>query len=398
MAGQSTKTRIFISACDPSADVHCANLIKAFEPISCQPANSDDKEQSSLSARQVQWVGVGGRQMAQAGCELLENTVAKAAMIYNAFGQVRSYIKLLKRISAYFADNKVDLVIVCDSPAFNFHVAKAAKKAGVKVMFYVAPQLWAWAPWRIWKLRRLCDKLVCILPFEVEWFVGRKVDATFVGNPLFDGLSIDIENSYKDYSGFDPRNCRIALMPGSRGAEIKTLWPAMQRIGLRLKRKWDGVRFVACAADEEKLGVLIDKEVKGFECEYVTGDAAGVAGGSDFALVASGSATLQVAAAGCPMVIMYQSSVILWHLVGSWLVRTRFLSLVNILAGRELVPEYMPYFRSISPIFSRCVGLLQSKSRLVKMSRELVDLARPLATGTVSQKVAEMAGEMISGR
>ena len=163
-----------------------------------------------------------------------------------------------------------------------------------------------------------------------------------------------------------------------------------------MKRKWPGVRFVGCAADEEKLEVLKGKEARGFECEYVIGNAAGVAARSDFALVASGSATLQVAAAGCPMVIMYQSSRILWYLVGSWLVRTRFLSLVNILAGRELVPEYMPYFRSISPIFSRCVGLLQSKSRLVKMSRELVDIARPLATGKVSQKVAEMAAEMIS--
>ena len=170
-----------------------------------------------------------------------------------------------------------------------------------------------------------------------------------------------------------------------------------KRIGLRLKRKWGGVRFVGCAADEEKLEVLKNNEVNCFECEYVIGDAAGVARQADFALVASGSATLQVAAGGCPMVIMYQSSRILWYLVGCWLVRTRFLSLVNILAGRELVPEFMPYFRSISPIFSQCVGLLQSKSRLVKMSRELVDLARPLATGQVAQNVAEMASEMISG-
>jgi len=381
MAENELKKRIFISACEPSADAHCAQLITAINQKT--PA--------------IEWIGVGGEKMAQAGCQLLENTSQRAAMIYNAFGQVGFYYKLLKRIRAYFNDHKIDLVIVCDSPAFNFHIAKAAKKAGVKVLFYVAPQLWAWAPWRIWKLRRLCDKLACILPFEEEWFGSRKVDAEFVGNPLFDGIDINSQDCCKDYSGFNAYKAIVALMPGSREAEIKSLWPAMQKVAVKLKWQWPGVTFLAPAADEEKLKLLKSTTIEGFECEFTVCDVTRSAIRADIALVASGSATLQVAAAGCPMVIMYQSSRVLWHLVGRWLVRTRFFSLVNILAGKELVAEFMPYFSSTEPIIRQCNVLLSSRTVLGKTSRELADLARPLATGSASEKVAAMVLEMIEG-
>ena len=124
------KKRIFISACEPSAQLHCANLIKAVNAKTCGDV-------------EIEWVGLGGDKMAAAGARLLEDTVEKAAMTYNVLGQIGSYIKRIKRVSAYLKSNKVDLVIVCDSPAFNFHIAKAAKRAGIPVLFYVAPQLWA---------------------------------------------------------------------------------------------------------------------------------------------------------------------------------------------------------------------------------------------------------------
>ncbi|MHC5018333.1 MAG: lipid-A-disaccharide synthase, partial [Planctomycetota bacterium] len=112
----------------------------------------------------MRFSGFGGQRLAEAGCELLDDTVSKAAMHYNVLGQLGYYKKLITQANAFFEQNTVDLVVVCDSPAFNFHIAKAAKKHGIPVLFYVAPQLWAWAPWRIHKLKRCCDKLACILP------------------------------------------------------------------------------------------------------------------------------------------------------------------------------------------------------------------------------------------
>jgi lipid-A-disaccharide synthase len=378
MPDKNKKYRIFISAAEPSADAHCAGLINALKD----------------SGYDIEFVGVGGPKMAAAGCELLEATVGKAVMIYKAFRHVGRYYKLIKRLSSYIKSNKVDLVIVCDSPAFNFHIAKAAKKAGVKTIFYVAPQLWAWASWRIYKLRKYCDKLCCILPFEEDWFKKRGIDAVFVGNPLFDELMIGSDH-YTRYVNFEPDKARFALMPGSRSAEIESLWVPMQQIALRLRGKYPAAEFITVAVDNERKQLLEKTQIGGFECEYNVGSVNETAGSVDFTIVTSGSATLEVTASGCPMVIMYQSSRILWHLVGRWLVKTKYLSLVNILAGRELVPEFMPYFTSIEPIVESIEIFLQNNDKLAQVSGELIELVQPLAVKKARKVASKIVLEML---
>lgn len=379
MGEEAGRYRIFISAAEPSADVHCAGLITALKK----------------STYDIEFVGVGGERMAQAGCQLLQTTVGKAAMMYKAFTHVVHFYKLIRRITRYLKNNKVDLVIVCDSPAFNFHIAKAAKKTGTKTLFYVAPQLWAWAPWRIGKLRKYCDKLCCILPFEQDWFSRKGIDTVFVGNPLLDELDSNLSSPRKSYTDFDPKNATIALMPGSRAAELDSLWPPMQKIAVRLKKKYPGVTFITAALDEATKEILKSMQILGFRCRYAVGSVAQTARNSDLSIVTSGSATLQVAAAGCPMVIMYQSSRILWHLVGRWLLKTKFLSLVNILADKELVPEFMPYFSSIDPIVQSAENLLSDNYKLTQTSGELTKLVEPLAEKNASQQVAEIATNQI---
>jgi len=374
------KYRVFISAAEPSADAHCAGLITALKQTGCE----------------IEFVGVGGPQMAAAGCELLENITGKAVMAYNAFGHIAYFYGLIKRISSFLKNNKTDLVIVCDSPAFNFHVAKAAKKLGIKTIFYVAPQLWAWAEWRIGKLRKYCDKLCCILPFEQEWFASRGIDAVFIGHPLLDEMDADLSQYRKRYVDFEPGKAVIALMPGSRDAEINSLWVPMQQIAIRIKRKYPGVTFTAAAVDEKRKDILKSVRVIGFKGRYEVGSVASTARQADFAIVASGSATLQVAAAGCPMVIMYQSNKIIWHLLGRWLIKTKHLSLVNILAGKELVPEFMPYFSSIEPIAETAEKLLADRDALAQISGELIELTQPLRQGNASEKAAQIVVSLLS--
>ena len=199
----------------------------------------------------------------------------------------------------------------------------------------------------------------------------------------------------REYADFDAKNAGFALMPGSRIAEIDSLWSPMQQIAIRLKQKYPSTTFVTVAADSEKQQVLKAAQIAGFDCHYTIGSVNDAACSADFVLVASGSATLQVAAAGCPMVIMYQSSRILWHLVGRWLLKTKYLSLVNILGDRELVPEFMPYFSSIEPIVQKCEQLLEDSSKLAQISGELIQLASSLQDGNASEKVAEIAVEML---
>jgi lipid-A-disaccharide synthase len=373
MSESKKQYRVFISAAEPSADAHCASLIAALKNM--HPA--------------IDFIGAGGPKMADAGCELLENTVEKASMIYNALANIAYFHRLIKRIRNLFAGNKIDLVIVCDSPAFNFHVAKAAKQAGIKTLFYVAPQLWAWGAWRIGKLRKTCDKLCCILPFEQEWFSSRGVDAVFVGNPLVAWPYWPCRH------GLEAHAMTIALMPGSREAEMKTLWKPMQQIALALKKKHPEVTFVTVSINNERQKVLEASQLHGFECEYVIDSVGKTAGSVDFTIVASGSATLEVAAAGCPMVIMYQSSMILWHLFGRHLIKTKYLSLVNILAGKQLVPEFMPYFRSAGPIVDAIDSLLDDRDKLAQISSSLRELVEPLAEKKACEEVAKIAIEMM---
>jgi len=333
--------------------------------------------------------------MASAGGKLLGTTTGKAAMIYNAFAQILHFYKLIKRITRYFKSNNIDLVIVCDSPAFNFHIAKAAKKNGIKTLFYVAPQLWAWAPWRIKKLRKYCHKLCCILPFEKNWFSERAVDTTFVGNPLFDELDTNLDRCKRQYTDFQSKNAKIALMPGSRSAEINTLWLPMQKIAVNLKRKFPNAAFTTVAVDEQRKQILKAHHILGFRTAYTIGSVNETARDCDFTIVASGSATLQVAAAGCPMIIMYQSSKIVWYLLGKWLINTKFLSLVNILADKELVPEFMPYFDSVDPIARTCASLLTDTKHLTDTSSELVELVKPLAEKNASSEAAKIVIDLL---
>ncbi|MFI4911698.1 MAG: lipid-A-disaccharide synthase [Sedimentisphaeraceae bacterium JB056] len=370
--------KIFLSACEASAEKHCLELMTSI------------KDKVAREGGQVSFSGIGGKKMQEAGCEIIADTVSRAAMIYNAFGQVGYYYKLIKKVKCFLQENPQDVVVVCDSPAFNFHIAKAAKKANTKVLFYVAPQLWAWAPWRIHKLKRCCDRLACILPFEEKWFSDRGVKAEFVGNPLFDEIDVNIDQCLKSYDLYKPESAKIALLPGSRKAEIDSLWKPMQQIAVNLKKRYPAIRFVAVGSDEEKLDILRASQISGFECEYRLDKVIDTCRQVDYAFVASGSATLQVASAACPMTVMYQSNKLLWHLLGRWLINIKHLSLVNILASKRLVPEYMPYFDSVEPISDEACLLLSDKNSLKTTSEALVELVKPLADFKTCNAVADI--------
>jgi lipid-A-disaccharide synthase len=170
----------------------------------------------------------------------------------------------------------------------------------------------------------------------------------------------------------------------------------MQEIAVELKRRHPGASFTAVAASEERRQLLERTRIPGFACEYSVDTVRRTAAAVDFALVASGSATLEVASSGCPMVVMYQTNRVLWKLVGWWLVHPKFFTLVNLLADRELVPEFMPYFTSIDPIVLRINDYLQDRSLLTRTSNEMVDLVEPLARKNAGEEVARVVVEMLS--
>ncbi|MCK5269492.1 MAG: lipid-A-disaccharide synthase, partial [Sedimentisphaerales bacterium] len=325
MTTGQTRT-IFISAAEASADKHAAALVtqlrRELPDIDCD--------------------GLGGPAMQREGCNLLENLVDRSAMLTHAIGQVGFYYKLLGRVKQYFQQQRPSLVVVIDSPAWNFHVAKAAKELGIPVLYYIVPQLWAWGAWRAGKLRQRTDRLACILPFEQQWFRERDIQVDYVGHPLFDDDNLikaaDLHGKENNHNNFPT----IALLPGSRGHEIERLWPVMLEIGRRIREEFPKARFVTTAVSEKYEAVLREQASKKLNVEIRRSGIEAVTRHADLALVASGTATLEVAAQHCPMVVMYHVNLVQWHLAGRWIIKSKYISLVNILAGREIVPEFIP--------------------------------------------------------
>jgi len=372
-----SKRTIFVSAAETSADAHGGRLIRYLRE----------------DAADLRFVGLGGGQMENEGCQLMENLVDRSAMLAHAFGQVGFYYKLLRRVKKQFHQDRPDLVVCIDSPAWNFNLAKTAHKLGIPVLYYIAPQLWAWGAWRIKKLRRNADKVACILPFEQQWFTERGVNAVYVGHPLFDDdQQIEaVETWQKDGEKFPT----IALLPGSRNHEIKSLWPAMQQIALSIQEKFPNVRFLACAADEEKIETLKNNMHNQLSIDVKHTSIEATVRYADLALVASGTTTLEVAAQYCPMIIMYHVHPLQWHLVGRWVVKINYLSLVNILAQKELVPEYMPFYRQEHQVAQTALRLLANKDQLKKMRQDLKELVKPIIQPGTAAKVAEIVKQML---
>ena len=349
---------IFMTAADVSGDVHAARLIGALRD----------------RLGEVRFVGLGGERMAAAGCELLEDPVRRSSMLTGAFGQVFYYIGLIRRTARAMSEAAPAVHVPVDSPALNWHLAAAARRRGVPVAYYIAPQVWAWAPWRVRKLRRLTDAVGCILPFEETYLRRRGVNARYVGHPLFDDLPTPAP---LDLSAAASGQWRIALLPGSREAEIIGHAPALAEVSDRLRETFPDAELTFTARDDASAD-RIRRSTGRDDVPICVGDAAEVFAQSHFAVAASGTVTLEAAWFGVPMVIFYRASRLLHRLLHPLVIRTRRLSLVNILAGEDLVPELMPWSGNVGALAEACLGMLSDPDRLARTRRRLLDLVAPL--------------------
>jgi lipid-A-disaccharide synthase len=257
----------------------------------------------------------------------------------------------------------------------------------------VAPQLWAWAPWRIRKLRRLTDRVLCVLPFEPAWFAARDVPAVFVGHPLFDPPPT--LRSDEDLPGDLPREGRprVALLPGSRSGEIRANWPTMLTVARDLRRQHPHLHAIVAASSQanadliESLSPRLTRAVP-----VLVGRVDDVLDWSDVALVTSGTATLHVAARRKPMVVLYNVNRWAWH-GARWLIQTRTFTLPNLIgesmgAGR-IVPEFVPHFGQTHPIERELERLLSDPAVRQKQIEAFAKLAEQFADSRFSTAAAD---------
>jgi len=369
--------RIFISVCEASGDKHAGALVTEIL--------------RQLPTAQIS--GVGGPDMASAGCTVLKNTVDKSAMGLAIFGKLSIFMALLKFIKGELKRHKPDIIIVVDSFAFNSHVAKNGKALGIPILYYIAPQLWAWAPWRIKKLKKTATRVASIFPFESKWYVDRGFAADFVGNPLFDHDSKDLTPP------FTPNDAspKIALLPGSRQQEIDKLWVPMQSIAINILGQFPNARFYTTAISTNMAETLRSNcnPTLGVEI-YANTTIESITTHCDLALVASGTATLQVATTLCPMIVLYHISPLVWYTLGKLLLRSKYISLVNILADKEIVPEFIPFTNQQTAVTLKAMEILKDKTLQDKIKTEIdkaiTPLNQPGAAANTTAIIKEMLG------
>lgn len=378
------QTTIFLSAAEASGDLHAANLARAL--------------QQRLD--NVRICGVGGPRMAQAGCELMMDLVAEAEMLSGPLLKLPYWIRTIGRIKHWIGQIKPDVHVPVDSPALNWHLAKASKAAGSPVFYYIAPQVWAWAPWRVKKMRKLTDHVGCILPFEQRYLRDRGVNASYVGHPLFDHLPPRPDPLPDLAEAWHEGNWNVVFAPGSRKGELRGNVRAFLAVARRLRRRWSEARCIFTVAEQDA-AEYIRKQAGDQNIQIEVGRTPEVLSEAHFALAKSGTVTLEAAYYGVPMVIPYRTSrllSVLNSLFGRWVVATPHFSLANILAGRRIVPELMPWHGSENVLLRMVLDVLDDLGYLFECRRNLLAMVEPLRVpppATASGNAADLIVDLI---
>jgi lipid-A-disaccharide synthase len=320
----------------------------AFEP------SGDDHASVVIRELRRRWPDLpihawGGPKMAAAGARIIRETGDDSVMGLPGLGKINKHISYNRKIARWLEQNRIAVHVPVDSPAANFPICKLTRRAGAKVVHLVSPQVWAWATWRVRKLKRLTDHVLCVLPFEPEWLRARGVPATFIGHLSFDE-PLDFSPAATQSEEFFEGAPRLALLPGSRPAEIRNNFPLLLEAFGRLKARRPGLSGVVAATNDgvaERLRVMANDlggwpEGLGLVVHAV--DAA--ARWCDVAVAASGTVTLQIARQRRPMVVVYRLGTFArvgFRLIIRWMMTSEHIALPNIVAGKRIIPELFPY-------------------------------------------------------
>lgn len=384
---------LFFSVGEPSGDLHAAKLIAELQQL--QP--------------QASFRGFGGQQMAAAGCHIDYELTNLAVVGFAAVvPKLREFIRVANMASDLFARQRPDAVVLVDFPGFNWHIARRAKQQGIPVIYYLPPQLWAWGSWRIAKMRRWVDHVICNLPFEPEWYRQHQMSVDYVGHPFFDevhGRQLDPRflASWKGHPGI-----QVAVLPGSRSREIKKIWP-MQLAAIReLARRHPTARFLVAALKDQHCLWCRQQLLPGdkhLDIEFFVGKTSEIIEVTDCALTKSGSVSLELMARGTPCVVVYHVSRS-FYAIARALTRVKSMTLPNLIAGEAIMPEVLAVGatgRAIAQTITAMDQLMgdrecrwQQRARLLCLSQQVAATApaphaSPAFAHTAASSVSQLA-------
>lgn len=373
-----------IVAGEPSGDAHAAALVRALR---------DADPQS-----QFEFFGATGPQMRAAGVESILHSDDLAIMGILEVGRaLGKFWRAFRSLKSAASERKPDAVILVDWPEFNLRLARALHRRGIRVIYYISPQLWAWRSYRLRAIRRDVDLLLSILPFEAEWFAERGMTRVeYVGNPLAGKVHARYgREEFCRLNDLDPTRPIVALLPGSRLKELRNILPPMLDAAALIAKDHSAIQFALVIAPsrtaEEVRRILADGAAgraslsPAFRIiEHQTREALAAA---DAAAIASGTATLEAGLLGTPMVIGYRESFINWHTLGR-LIHLDHYGLVNIIVGREMVTELMQNDLNGRRLAAEILNLLDPEKNQ-RLREELSELSERLGHSDASRRAAE---------
>ena len=368
--------RLFVSAGDVSGDLHGANLVRALRGL----------------APEAEIAGLGGPRLRQAGVRLLADTVDFGIIgLTPLAGSFWRYLDLLSRADRFLASWRPDVAVTIDCPGFHFLLASRLRTRRVPALWYIPPQLWAWAPWRVRKLRRRFSHVACVLPHEEAFFRAAGVPVTFVGHPAVDHLrSYALDEAFIRSLRTSPDERLVALLPGSRRQEVAPILARQLAVAQALARRHPPCAFVlALAAEEHRRWAAPLTARSGLPIRTVVGKTHEVQSEADLALAKSGTTTLELAYYDTPMAVFYNVSQAEWNLAGRWLVTAPHLALPNALAGRRIVPEYMWARPPTEGEIDEVSALLVDEGRRAQMLKDLAEVHRLLSKRDAAKNAAK---------
>ena len=360
------RVKLAIVAGEASGDLHAAEVVRELKKLSAN----------------VETFGIGGDLLARQGMKILYHAREMGIVgLFNVLRHLGMFRRVFRELLERIAAEKPDAVLLVDYPDFNLRVAKRCRQMGLKVVYYISPQIWAWRRGRVKQIEKYVDQMIVIFPFEEDFYKKHRVPVTYVGHPLIEQLAMVRRPTRKTDA------TRIALLPGSRKMEVAALLPAMLQAVeiLGRERKVEPFIIQAPTIDYEQLETVM-REVH-IEVPILPHDRGEALSAADIALSSSGTATLECAIVGTPVVVMYRLSPMTYR-VAKRLVRLPHFSLVNIIAGKEIVPELLQHEVTGERIAEK-VRTMLAPERHDALRRELALVKEKLGEYGASRRAAE---------
>ncbi len=377
----NTPKQVLIVAGEASGDHHAARLVEELHQI--EPA--------------VHFAGIGGERMKKAGVEILVDSADMAVVgLVEVLANYRFLKGVLDRMRNELRERRPDMLILVDYPDFNLRLAKTAKELGIKVLYYISPQVWAWRQKRVYKIKKLVDMMAVVFPFEVPFYEQAGVPVRFVGHPLVDEVTSRLSHEQAEQEfGLDPSRPVLGLFPGSRRSEIKRLLPIVLESAALIHRQRPDVQFIlprASTLSEEFLTPYLATTY--LDIRVIPGRSYDVMRACDAIVSASGTATLEIALMQVPLVVIYKIASLSYRIM-SRMIKVDHIALCNIVAGERVAPELIQHDATPDKISQAALELLNDNARADAMRERQLAVRERLGGSGGSKHVAELALELL---